>query len=106
MKFIQADRMANREALEELMRDWCTTRTQAEVLAAFNAAEAAIGPVLDMAEIAADPHFAHREAIVSVEGTPMQGLLAKLSATPGALRWPGRGLDADGDEIRTKGWQS
>ena len=101
-----ADRMANREALEELMRDWCTTRTQAEVLAAFNAAEAAIGPVLDMAEIAADPHFAHREAIVSVEGTPMQGLLAKLSATPGALRWPGRGLDAAGAQNRTKGWQS
>ena len=75
-----------------------------EVLARFTEAEAAIGPVLDMADIAADPHYAARDAIVDVDGTPMQGLIAKLSATPGALRWQGRALDADGDEIREKGW--
>ena len=101
-----SDRMANREALETMMRDWCAARTQAEVLDAFAAAEAAVGPVMDMAEIAADPHYRFREAIVSVEGTPMQGVLAKLSATPGEIRWVGRGLDADGDDIRTKGWES
>jgi crotonobetainyl-CoA:carnitine CoA-transferase CaiB-like acyl-CoA transferase len=76
------------------------------VLAAFTAAEAAIGPVLDMADIAADPHFAAREAITAVDGTPMQGLIAKLSATPGALRWQGRAMDADGAEIRRSGWIS
>jgi crotonobetainyl-CoA:carnitine CoA-transferase CaiB-like acyl-CoA transferase len=59
---------------------------------------------MDMADIAADPHYAAREAIVDVEGTPMQGLVAKLSATAGALRWPGRGLDADGNDIRQRGW--
>ena len=101
-----AARMANREALEALMREWCAARTQAEVIEAFNAAQAAIGPVLDMAEIAADPHFAFRDAIVAVDGTPMQGLLAKFSATPGAVRWPGRALDADGAVIRAEGWGS
>ena len=101
-----AHRMANRDALEEIMRGWCATRTQSEVVAAFNDAEAAIGPVLDMADIARDPHYAAREAIVRVDDTPMQGLLAKLSATPGALKWAGRGLDADGAEIREKGWTS
>ena len=55
---------------------------------------------MDMADIAADPHFAARQAIVDVDGTPMQALVARLSATPGALRWPGRPLDADGDDIR------
>ena len=49
-----------------------------------------------MADIADDPHYAARQAIVDVDGTPMQGLIAKLSATPGALRWQGRRLDADG----------
>jgi crotonobetainyl-CoA:carnitine CoA-transferase CaiB-like acyl-CoA transferase len=96
--------MANRDALEELMSDWCAQRTQAEVVAAFEAAEAAIGPVLDMAEISVDPHYAAREAIVDVEDMPMQGLVAKLSATPGRLEWIGRGLDADGDAIRAAGW--
>jgi len=71
----------------------------------FTDAEAAIGPVMDMADIAADPHFREREAIVELDGTPMQGLIAKLSATPGVLGWQGRGLDADGAEIREKGWK-
>ena len=78
--------MENREALEAVMTAWCAERTQAEVMEAFTAAEAAIGPVMSMADIAADPHYAAREAIVEVDGTPMQGLIAHLSATPGALR--------------------
>jgi crotonobetainyl-CoA:carnitine CoA-transferase CaiB-like acyl-CoA transferase len=97
-------RTANRDELERVMADWCAVRTQDEVVDAFTAAEAAIGPVLDMADIASDPHYAAREAITTVGDTPMQGLIARLSATPGDLRWPGRGLDADGDAIRATGW--
>jgi crotonobetainyl-CoA:carnitine CoA-transferase CaiB-like acyl-CoA transferase len=101
-----AGRMANREALEAVTAAWCAERTQAEVIDAFAAAEAAIGPVMSMADIAADPHYAARGAIVDVEGTPMQGLVAHLSSTPGALRWQGRALDADGADIRANGWGS
>ncbi len=71
-----------------------------QVLDRFTAAEAVIGPVLDMADIVSDAHYAHRGAIEVLHDTPMQSLIARLSATPGALRWAGRGLDADGDEIR------
>ena len=99
-----AGRMAHREDLEAIMRAWCAERTQDEVLRTFTEAEAAIGPVLDMADISADPHYAARDAIVELDGLPMQGLIAKLSATPGELRWIGRPLDADGDDIRTRGW--
>ena len=99
------DRMAHRQELETIMADWCRTRTRDEVVAAFTEAEAAIGPVLDMADIATDPHFAARNAIVELDGTPMQGLIAKLSATPGRLKWQGRPLDADGDAIRERGWE-
>jgi crotonobetainyl-CoA:carnitine CoA-transferase CaiB-like acyl-CoA transferase len=101
-----ASRMENREALEAVMTAWCAERTQAEVMEAFTKAEAAIGPVMSMADIAVDPHYAEREAIVEVDGTPMQGLIAKLGSTPGALRWQGRALDADGDDIRATGWAS
>lgn len=74
------------------------------MLRAFTDAEAAIGPVMTMADISTDPHYAARDAIVDLDGTPMQGLVAKLSATPGALRWQGRAMNEDGDEIRRKGW--
>ena len=30
--------------------------------------------------------------------------LARLSGTPGRLRGPARGLDADGEDIRANGW--
>ncbi|MEI8237987.1 MAG: CoA transferase [Actinomycetota bacterium] len=99
------DRMANREALEALMTDWCSQRTRDDVVAQFTQAEAAIGPVFDMADIATDAHYAARDAIVVLDGTPMQGLIAKLSATPGRLRWQGRPMDADGDAIRSNGWE-
>ena len=99
-----AERMEHRDALEAIMIAWCAQRTQTEVLQLFTDAQAAIGPVMDMADISVDPHYAERDAIVDVGGTPMQGLIAKLSATPGVLRWPGRSIDADGDEIRANGW--
>ncbi|MEK7423026.1 MAG: CoA transferase [Actinomycetota bacterium] len=98
------DRMEHRAELEAVMVAWCAERSQTEVLETFTAAEAAIGPVMDMADISSDPHYNARQAIVELDGTPMQGLIAKLSATPGALRWQGRPLDADGDEIRANGW--
>lgn len=99
-----AGRVTHREELDGAVRDWIGARTRPEVLAAFEAAQAAIAPVMDMADIAADPHVAARGMIADVDGTPMQGLIARLSATPGALRWAGRPLDADGDHVRTHGW--
>jgi len=101
-----AARMAHREELEALMTEWCAALPRHEVIDTFTRAEAAIGPVMTMADIAADEHYLARGAVVSVDGTPMQGLIARLSATPGVLRWHGRPLDADGATIREKGWES
>ena len=97
-------RVEHREELDRLMSDWCAQRTQAEVIRIFDEADAAVGPVFDMADIAHDPHYAARNMIDSLDGTPMQGLIARLSATPGALRWQGKAPNADGDDIREYGW--
>jgi crotonobetainyl-CoA:carnitine CoA-transferase CaiB-like acyl-CoA transferase len=99
-----AGRTEHRDELEAAMATWCAARTGEEVLAAFTAANAAAGPVMDMADIAGDPHYLARHAVIEVDGTPMQSLIARLSATPGAVRWPGRPLDADGAEVRSSGW--
>lgn len=99
-----AGRAAHRDELEALMVAWCAQRCQADVIGAFEAAQAAIGPVMDMADIATDPHYQARQAIVNVGDVPQQGLIARLSATPGELRHAGRTLNADGDAIRRDGW--
>ena len=100
-----AGRAAHRDELEAMMSDWCSRRPMDEALAELDAAEAAAGPVMDMAAIASRPALRGAPgSIADVDGTPMQALIARLSATPGALRWAGRPLDADGDEIRAHGW--
>ena len=99
-----ANRVTNREELHGLMVEFCAKRDSKNVLKIFTDAQAAIGPVLSMEDISSDPHFAARQAISIVGSTPMQGLIASLSKAPGALRWAGRGLVADGDEIRRNFW--
>jgi crotonobetainyl-CoA:carnitine CoA-transferase CaiB-like acyl-CoA transferase len=99
-----AGRVEHRDELDDIVRAWIAARPSADVLAAFDAAQAAIAPVMTMSDIAADPHYRAREAIVEIDGVTMQGLVARLSATPGRIRWAGRPLDADGDAIRVDGF--
>lgn len=99
-------RVEHRVELDEAMAAWIAARDQATVIAAFEAAHAACAPVYTMADLSADPHVAARDAIVAVDGTPMQGLIAKLSETPGEIRWAGRPLGADTDEVLRDGWRS
>jgi crotonobetainyl-CoA:carnitine CoA-transferase CaiB-like acyl-CoA transferase len=92
-------RAAHRDEIDALLAEWIGARPLDEVLAAFQEAHAAAAPVYTMADIAEDPHYRAREAIAVVEGVPMQGLIAHLSQTPGSLRWAGRPLGADTDEV-------
>jgi crotonobetainyl-CoA:carnitine CoA-transferase CaiB-like acyl-CoA transferase len=100
-----AGRVHHRVELDQVVADWIAARPLVEVLAGFDAVEAAIAPVMDMAAISDDPHVTARHTIAELDGTPMQGLVARLSATPGRLRWSGRPMDADGEQIRALGWR-
>jgi len=94
-----AGRVAARDRIDARMAEWIGAHTRAEVLEAFERAEAACAPVYGMQEVLADPHVRARGAVEDVDGTPMQGLVARLSATPGRIRWAGRPLGADTDEV-------
>jgi crotonobetainyl-CoA:carnitine CoA-transferase CaiB-like acyl-CoA transferase len=92
-------RISNREEIDRLMAEWIGQRTLSEALEAFEAAEAAAAPVLDVGELSSDPHVAARDALVEVDGLVMQGLVAQLSRTPGEVRWVGRVLGADNETM-------
>ena len=92
-------RVAARDRIDARMAEWIGARTRDEVLAAFEEAQAAAAPVYTMTEVLADPHVRARDVVVEVDGVPMQGLVARLSATPGRIRWAGRPLGADTDEV-------
>jgi crotonobetainyl-CoA:carnitine CoA-transferase CaiB-like acyl-CoA transferase len=90
-----AGRIAARDEIDAHITAFCSSRTVAEVVAAFEAAHAAAAPVYEMADVFADPQVVARGSIVEADGVPMQGLVARFSATPGAVRWAGRPLGAD-----------
>lgn len=88
-------RMAHRAELDEAMAQWVSQRTLAEAVEAFENAQAAAAPVLDMSQLADDPHAKARGVFVEVDGIVQQNVIARLSATPGQVRWTGRKEGAD-----------
>lgn len=96
-----AGRVEHRAEVDALVAAWIAERTRDEVLAAFDAVEAAAAPVYDVPALVADPHLGQRQALARVDDVLMQGLIARLSATPGRLRHAGRPLGADDPDAGT-----
>lgn len=97
-------RAAHVEEIDAAVGAWIAERRRDEVLAAFEAAEAAIAPVYDARDILADPQLAAIGAIASVEDEElgrirMPGPISRLSETPGAIRHAGRWHGADTDAV-------
>lgn len=100
------ERALRADLLDAYVGDWIAARTRDEVVAAFEAAEAAVAPVYDVAELMADPHVQATDMITEVEDEElgqvrMQNVISRLSETPGSIRWTGRKLGADTDTVLT-----
>lgn len=93
------DRFNNREEMEALVADWVSTRTSEEVLARFLEVDAAIAPVCTIADVVTDEQTRYRETIIEVDGVQMQGVAPRLSVSPGYVRFAGRPLGADTEEV-------
>ncbi|WP_206281561.1 CoA transferase, partial [Streptomyces prasinopilosus] len=101
-----AGRAEHADALDEAVGGWIARRTRADVLAAFEKAEAAAAPVQDVRDVMADPQYRALDTITTVDDPElgplrMQNVLFRLSHTPGAIRWAGRPHGADTDEVLT-----
>ena len=92
-------RVAHRGEIDDLVAAWVAARSMDEVLAEAAAAEAAAAPVYGQREVADDPHVLARRSLIDVDGVMMQDVLARLSATPGRVRFPARDLGADTAEV-------
>ncbi|HEY8449274.1 MAG TPA: CoA transferase [Bacillota bacterium] len=97
-------RVEHADELDTMVGSWIAERDLDEVLKAFEEAEAAIAPIYDASQILADPHFRYRQSLIQVPdpelgSLTMQNILARLSGTPGSIRWAGRPLGADNAEV-------
>ncbi len=100
-------RAEHADELDAAVGDWIAARDAAEVSAAFDEAQAAVGPVYDARGIAADPQFAALDTITTVDDAElgplrMQNVLFRLSGNPGAVRWAGRPHGADTEALLTE----
>ncbi len=97
-------RCEHADGLDVIMADWFRTRTCDEIMRLFDAAHVVAGPVLTIADIVQDPHYAARGDIVAVPDDDfgevrMQGVVPRFVATPGEVRHAGRSLGADNRAI-------
>jgi crotonobetainyl-CoA:carnitine CoA-transferase CaiB-like acyl-CoA transferase len=90
-RFASADgRMRHRADLESYVTTWVGERNMDEVISAISAVDAAVAPVYEMAEVMADPHFRERHCFVEVDSVVMPNVIARLSLTPGRIRFAGQ----------------
>ncbi|MEV6037362.1 CoA transferase [Nonomuraea sp. NPDC052116] len=99
-----AGRVRHVDELDEAVASWIAERDADEVIARFEEAQAAIAPIYDVSDIAEDPQYAALETFVEVPdeelgSVTLQNVLFRLSDTPGEIRWPGRRLGRDTDEV-------
>jgi len=86
-------RVANREALDDLIGAFIGARSTEENLALFEAAGVTVGPVCSVADLLDHPYTRGRGVIVEVEdrdvgSLPMHAVVPRLSASPGGFRRP------------------
>ncbi len=99
-----AGRAEHVEELDGRVAAWIGQRNSAEVIEAFEQAQAAVAHVYDIRDIFADPQYRALDSVTRVPdpelGTVrMQNVLFRLSEGAGSIRFAGRPLGADNPEV-------
>jgi crotonobetainyl-CoA:carnitine CoA-transferase CaiB-like acyl-CoA transferase len=95
-----AQRARHADLLDRYVGEFIAARTRRQVLDAFERAGAAVAPVYDARDIATDPHIRRTGMLTTVPDQDlgevlMHNVMWRMSDTPGAIRFTGRGLGAD-----------
>ena len=97
-------RAQHADQLDEMVGTWIGDRNLDDVVDQFEMASAAVAPVYDIADIFEDPQYKALDSITTIDDDDlgpirMQNLMFRLSATPGAIKWSGRGIGADNKTV-------
>ena len=98
------DRVRNRDLVDAAVGGWFAERTRDAALARMREAGVTAGPVYNIRDALADPHFRARGIVVEVAdpelgALPMHEIVPRLSATPGVWRRPAPGLGEHTDAV-------
>ncbi len=95
-------RIVHHSELDELISSWVSTLSHDEAQAILDKAGVPAGPVMSIADIAADPQYQARGMIAAIPDermaggvTYMPGIVPRLTETPGVIAHSGGALGAD-----------
>lgn len=102
-----AARAEHADLLDDAVGTWIARHSREEVVAAFEAAEAAVAPIYDPSDIVADPQFnalgtIHRIKDADLGDMAMQGPLFRMSRDEATIAFTGRAHGADTDAMLTE----
>ncbi len=98
------ERARHADMLDDMVGGWIAERTREEVVRAFEEAGAAVAPVYNARDLVEDEHVRATGMVTTVDDDDLGELLMhnvmwRMSATPGRIRFPGRPLGADTDDV-------
>jgi crotonobetainyl-CoA:carnitine CoA-transferase CaiB-like acyl-CoA transferase len=98
------ERVRHADQLDGIVGEWIGARDFDEVMATFEQAGAAIAPIYDVEQVVNDPHVRATEMLATVPDEDlgplrMQNLLFRLLGSPGRIRFAGRGLGQDTEQV-------
>jgi crotonobetainyl-CoA:carnitine CoA-transferase CaiB-like acyl-CoA transferase len=98
------ERVRHADQLDSIVAGWIGARDFDEVMAAFEDAGAAIAPIYDVEQLMSDPQVDALDAITKIDDEDlgplrMQNVMFRLSDTPGAIRFAGRRLGQDNEDV-------
>lgn len=98
-----AGRVVREAEIDAALAAWCAVRPASAVLEAMEGRRVPAGPIYDVRDLCADPHFRARGLFerVEVDGRELEipALLPRLRETPGATEWPGPSVGSHTDEV-------
>lgn len=98
-----AGRVKHEAEIDEAIEKWTTALASADALSELEKARVPSGPIYNVADMMADPHFNARGLFeqVDVNGQPLKipAMVPKLSETPGRTDWAGPEVGAFNREI-------
>ena len=98
------ERVKHRAAIDAIVADEVASRTLDELSALLNAHEVGYAPIFSIADIFADPHYAAREAIISIDDADlgpvkMQAVVPRFTNSPGRVTRTGPSPGQHNDEV-------
>lgn len=98
-----AGRVLHEAIIDKALSDWCLSMDSDALLAILEDARVPAGPIYNVEDMLADPHFNERGLFekVEIDGKPLKipAMMPRLEKTPGRTDWPGGELGSHNDEV-------